>query len=213
MANVIENIESEVSELLKESEKKSRYADDAYAANWYAGVISTYEKVLGLIEKLKEKDLETSKRIIGYDDCGKPLHEGDFCTFDVDVTTWRHTYTPDNVRFPEYETMAIKVAQFEGQIVYNEQDKCFELSIDNDYCPALYFSAIEPGTLSVKESKEQVKDDIRINPDRINFLEISNENSCKIARLYTFPELDKIMGIYTEKSHEFAFSVNYYARL
>ena len=29
-----------------------------------------------------------------------------------------------------------------------------ELSIDNDYCSALYFHAIEPGTLSVKETKK-----------------------------------------------------------
>lgn len=152
----------------------------------------------------KSKIIETSKRVIGYDDCGKPLHEGDFCTFDVNASDWR--FKPDNIRKSGLATL-------EGQVTYNEQDKCFELSIDNDYCPALYFHAIEPGTLRVKETKEQIKNSIRINPDKISFLEISNEATCKIARLYASPELDKIIGIYTEKSHEFAFSVNYYARL
>ena len=217
MENVIENIESEVSKLLneslEESAKNSNMATAEYDEGWYAGEMNAYEKVFNFIEKLKEKDLEASKRIIGYDDCGKPLHEGDFCTFDVNVTDWENIYIPNNVKVKTLAHGLFKTAQFEGQVTYNEQDKCYELSIDNDYCPALYFHAIEPGTLRVKESKEQVKDDIRINPDRINFLEISNENACKITRLSASPELDKIMGIYTKKSHEFAFSVNYYARL
>lgn len=89
------------------------------------------------------------KRVIGYDDYGKPLHEGDFCTFDVNATDWR--FKPDNIRKSGLATL-------EGQITYNEQDKCYELSIDNDYCPALYFHAIEPGTLKLKESKEQTKE-------------------------------------------------------
>ena len=98
------------------------------------------------IEKINgSKDIKESKIIIGYDDCGKPLHEGDFCTFDVNAADWR--FKPDNIRKSGLATL-------EGQIIYNEQDKCFELSIDNDYCPALYFHAIEPGTLSVKETKE-----------------------------------------------------------
>jgi hypothetical protein len=217
MENVIESIESEVSKLLneslEESAKNSNMATAEYDEGWYAGEMNAYEKVFNFIEKLKEKDLEASKRIIGYDDCGKPLHEGDFCTFDVNVTDWENIYIPNNVKVKTLAHGLFKTAQFEGQVTYNEQDKCYELSIDNDYCPALYFHAIEPGTLRVKESKEQVKDDIRINPDRINFLEISNENACKITRLSASPELDKIMGIYTKKSHEFAFSVNYYARL
>lgn len=216
MRNIIESIESEVSKLLneslEESAKNSNMAN-TYDEGWYAGEMNAYEKVFNFIEKLKEKDLEASKRIIGYDDCGKPLHEGDFCTFDVNVTDWENIYIPNNVKVKTLAHGLFKTAQFEGQITYNEQDKCYELSIDNDYCPALYFHAIEPGTLSVKESKEQVKDDIRINPDKINFLEVSNENACKIARLSAPPELNKIMGIYTKKSHEFAFSVNYYARL
>lgn len=216
MRNIIESIESEVSKLLneslEESAKNSNMAN-TYDEGWYAGEMNAYEKVFNFIEKLKEKDLEASKRIIGYDDCGKPLHEGDFCTFDVNVTDWENIYIPNNVKVKTLAHGLFKTAQFEGQITYNEQDKCYELSIDNDYCPALYFHAIEPGTLSVKESKEQVKDDIRINPDKINFLEVSNENACKIARLSAPPELDKIMGIYTKKSNEFAFSVNYYARL
>lgn len=147
---------------------------------------------------------DSLSRTIGFDDFGKSLHEGDYCTFDVNVSHWR--FKPENMRKSGLATL-------EGQIVYNEQDKCFELSINNNYCSALYFSAIEPGTLRVKESKEQVKEDIRINPDRINFLEISDEDTCKIVRLSILPELDKIMGIYTKKSHEFAFNVNYYARL
>ena len=208
MENIIENIESEVSKLLneslEESAKKSNMAAAGYDEGWYAGEMNAYEKVFNFIEKLKEKDLETSKRVIGYDDFGKQLYEGDFCTFDVNAADWR--FKPDNIRKSGLATL-------EGQVTYNEQDKCYELSIDNDYCPALYFHAIDPGTLRVKESKEQVKDDIRINPDKINFLEVSNENACKIARLSASPELDKIMGIYTKKSNEFAFSVNYYARL
>ncbi len=60
-------------------------------------------------------------------------------------------FKPDNIRESGLATL-------EGQVTYNEQDKCFELSIDNEYCPALYFHAIEPGTLSVKESKEQTKE-------------------------------------------------------
>ena len=144
----IESIESEVSKLLKESTEKSNMAVAGYDADWYAGEMNAYEKVFNFIEKLKEKVLESSKRIIGYDDCGKPLHEGDFCTFDVDVANWR--FKPDNIRKSGLATL-------EGQVTYNEQDKCYELSIDNDYCPALYFHAIEPGTLSVKESKEQIK--------------------------------------------------------
>lgn len=202
MGNIIESIESEVSKLLEESEKKSNMA--AYDEGWYAGEMNAYEKVFNLIEKIKEKDLEASKRVIGYDDFGKPLHEGDFCTFDVNAADWR--FKPDNIRKSGLATL-------EGQVTYDEQDKCFELSIDNEYCPALYFHTIEPGTLRVKETKEQVKNSIRINPDKINFLEISNKDTCKIARLSASPELDKIIGIYTEKSHEFAFSVNYYARL
>lgn len=143
----IESIESEVSKLLKESTEKSNMAVAGYA-DWYAGEMNAYEKVFNFIEKLKEKVLESSKRIIGYDDCGKPLHEGDFCTFDVDVANWR--FKPDNIRKSGLATL-------EGQVTYNEQDKCYELSIDNDYCPALYFHAIEPGTLNVKETKEQTK--------------------------------------------------------
>ena len=217
MENVIESIESEVSKLLneslEESAKNSNMAAAGYDEGWYAGEMNAYEKVFNFIEKLKEKDLEVSKRIIGYDDYGKPLHEGAFCTFDVDVTDWNDIYIPDSIRKVKTGDSYKLIAKLEGKIVYNDMDKCYELSIDNDYCPALYFHAIEPGTLSVKETKEQIKDDIRIEPDRINFLEISNENACKIARLSASPELDKIMGIYTKKSHEFAFSVNYYARL
>lgn len=158
----------------------------------------------------KSKIIETSKRVIGYDDYGKPLHEGAFCTFDVDVTDWR--FKPDNIRKSGLATL-------EGQVTYNEQDKCYELSIDNDYCPALYFHAIEPGSLRLDDSSKENKvsiEEVRINPDKIIFLKFSNENACKIARLSklsTSPELNKIMGIYTKKSHEFAFSVNYYARL
>lgn len=148
----IESIESEVSKLLneslEESAKNSNMAN-TYDEGWYAGEMNAYEKVFNFIEKLKEKVLESSKRIIGYDDCGKPLHEGDFCTFDVDVTNW--IFKPDNIRKSGLATL-------EGQVTYNEQDKCYELSIDNDYCPALYFHAIEPGTLKLKESKEQTKE-------------------------------------------------------
>ena len=145
MENIIESIESEVSKLLNESLEESNMAAAGYDEGWYAGEMNAYEKVFNFIEKLKEKDLETSKRVIGYDDFGKPLHEGDFCTFDVNATNWR--FKPDNIRKSGLATL-------EGQITYNEQDKCFELSIDNDYCPALYFHAIEPGTLSVKETKK-----------------------------------------------------------
>lgn len=148
----IESIESEVSKLLneslEESAKNSNMAN-TYDEGWYAGEMNAYEKVFNFIEKLKEKDLETSKRVIGYNDYGKPLHEGDFCTFDVNAADWR--FKPDNIRKSGLATL-------EGQVTYNEQDKCYELSIDNDYCPALYFHAIEPGTLSVKESKEQTKE-------------------------------------------------------
>lgn len=147
----IESIESEVSKLLneslEESAKNSNMAN-TYDEGWYAGEMNAYEKVFNFIEKLKEKDLETSKRVIGYDDYGKPLHEGDFCTFDVNAADWR--FKPDNIRKSGLATL-------EGQVTYNEQDKCYELSIDNDYCPALYFHAIEPGTLKLKESKEQIK--------------------------------------------------------
>ena len=147
----IESIESEVSKLLneslEESAKNSNMAN-TYDEGWYAGEMNAYEKVFNFIEKLKEKVLESSKRIIGYDDCGKPLHEGDFCTFDVNAADWR--FKPDNIRKSGLATL-------EGQVTYNEQDKCYELSIDNDYCPALYFHAIEPGTLKLKESKEQIK--------------------------------------------------------
>lgn len=153
MENIIENIESEVSKLLneslEESAKKSNMAAAEYDEGWYAGEMNAYEKVFNFIEKLKEKDLETSKRVIGYDDFGKQLYEGDFCTFDVNAADWR--FKPDNIRKSGLATL-------EGQITYNEQDKCFELSIDNDYCPALYFHAIEPGTLKLKESKEQTKE-------------------------------------------------------
>lgn len=100
------------------------------------------------IDELKENNT-ISKRVIGYDDYGKPLHERDFCTFDVNATDWR--FKPDNIRESGLATL-------EGQVIYDEQDKCFELSIDNEYCPALYFHAIEPGTLRVKESNEQVKE-------------------------------------------------------
>lgn len=148
----IESIESEVSKLLneslEESAKNSNMAN-TYDEGWYAGEMNAYEKVFNFIEKLKEKDLETSKRVIGYDDYGKPLHEGDFCTFDVNAADWR--FKPDNIRKSGLATL-------EGQVTYNEQDKCYELSIDNDYCPALYFHAIEPGTLKLKESKEQTKE-------------------------------------------------------
>lgn len=148
----IESIESEVSKLLneslEESAKNSNMAN-TYDEGWYAGEMNAYEKVFNFIEKLKEKDLETSKRVIGYDDYGKQLHEGDFCTFDVDVANWR--FKPDNIRKSGLATL-------EGQVTYNEQDKCYELSIDNDYCPALYFHAIEPGTLKLKKSKEQTKE-------------------------------------------------------
>jgi hypothetical protein len=109
-------------------------------------MISSVWDALKEIEKINgSKDIKESKIIIGYDDFGKPLHEGDFCTFDINATNWR--FKPDNIRKSGLATL-------EGQITYNEQDKCFELSIDNDYCPALYFHAIEPGTLSVKETKE-----------------------------------------------------------
>lgn len=147
----IESIESEVSKLLKESleeSAKNSNMANTYDEGWYAGEMNAYEKVFNFIEKLKEKDLETSKRVIGYDDYGKPLHEGDFCTFDVNAADWR--FKPDNIRKSGLATL-------EGQVTYNEQDKCYELSIDNDYCPALYFHAIEPGTLKLKESKEQIK--------------------------------------------------------
>ena len=146
------NIESEVSkflnESLEESAKNSNMAAAGYDEGWYAGEMNAYEKVFNFIEKLKEKDLEVSKRVIGYDDFGKPLHERDFCTFDVNATDWK--FKPDNIRESGLATL-------EGQVMYNEQDKCFELLIDNDYCPALYFHAIEPGTLRVQESKEQIK--------------------------------------------------------
>lgn len=113
-------------------------------------MISSVWDALKEIEKINgSKDIKESKIIIGYDDFGKPLHEGDFCTFDVDVTNWR--FNPDNIRKSGLATL-------EGQVTYNEQDKCYELSIDNDYCPALYFHAIEPGTLRVKETKEQTKE-------------------------------------------------------
>lgn len=109
-------------------------------------MISSVWDALKEIEKINgSKDIKESKIIIGYDDFGKPLHEGDFCTFDINATNWR--FKPDNIRKSGLATL-------EGQITYNEQDKCYELSIDNDYCPALYFHAIEPGTLSVKETKE-----------------------------------------------------------
>ena len=220
MENVIESIESEVSKLLneslEESAKNSNMAAAGYDEGWYAGEMNAYEKVFNFIEKLKEKDLEASKRIIGYDDYGKPLHEGAFCTFDVDVTDWNDIYIPDSIRKVKTGDSYKLIAKLEGKIVYNDMDKCYELSIDNDYCPALYFHAIEPGSLRLDDSSKENKvsiEEVRIEPDRINFLEISNENTCKIARLSASTELDKIMGIYTKKSHEFAFSVNYYARL
>lgn len=139
------NIESEVSKLLNESLEESaknlNMAAAGYDEGWYAGEMNAYEKVFNFIEKLKEKDLEASKRVIGYDDFGKPLHEGDFCTFDVNAADWR--FKPDNIQKSGLATL-------EGQVTYDEQDKCFEISIDNEYCPALYFHAIEPGTLRVK---------------------------------------------------------------
>lgn len=154
----IESIESEVSKLLNESLEESNMAAAGYDEGWYAGEMNAYEKVFNFIEKLKEKDLKTSKRVIGYDDFGKPLHEGDFCTFDVNVTDWKNKYIPNNVKVKTLVNGLFKAAQFEGQVTYNEQDKCYELLIDNDYCPALYFHAIEPGTLKLKESKEQTKE-------------------------------------------------------
>ena len=113
-----------------------------------------------LAEKLQKQSEENSDALVGefdgfsyaswranavYDDFGKPLHEGDFCTFDVNAADWR--FKPDNIQKSGLATL-------EGQVTYDEQDKCFELSIDNDYCPALYFHAIEPGTLRVRETKE-----------------------------------------------------------
>lgn len=182
-------------------------------------MISSIWDALKEIEKIDgSKDIKESKRVIGYDDYGKPLHEGDFCTFDVDVTDW-NDYIPDSIRKVKTGDSYKLIAKLEGKIVYNDMDKCYELSIDNDYCPALYFHAIEPGSLRLDDSSKENKvsiEEVRINPDKIIFLEFSNENACKIARLSrlsTSPELNKIMGIYTKKSHEFAFSVNYYARL
>lgn len=158
----IESVESEVSKLLneslEESAKNSNMAAAGYDEGWYAGEMNAYEKVFNFIEKIKEKNIEASKRVIGYDDFGKPLHEGDFCTFDVNVTDWKNKYIPNNVKVKTLVNGLFKAAQFEGQVTYNEQDKCYELLIDNDYCPALYFHAIEPGTLKLKESKEQTKE-------------------------------------------------------
>jgi hypothetical protein len=125
--------------------RKAGY-NHGYDVGYNEGIESIESEVSKL---LKEKVLKSSKRIIGYDDCGKPLHEGDFCTFDVNAADWR--FKPDNIRKSGLATL-------EGQVTYNEQDKCYELSIDNDYCPALYFHAIEPGTLKLKESKEQTKE-------------------------------------------------------
>lgn len=132
-------------------------AEDAYdsilnAIDWlreenYEQYCAIDNSIRLTIDELKENNT-ISKRIIGYDDYGKPLHERDFCTFDVNATDWR--FKPDNIRKSGLATL-------EGQVMYNEQDKCFELLIDNDYCPALYFHAIEPGTLRVQESKEQIK--------------------------------------------------------
>jgi hypothetical protein len=125
--------------------RKAGY-NHGYDVGYNEGIESIESEVSKL---LKEKVLKSSKRIIGYDDCGKPLHEGDFCTFDVNAADWR--FKPDNIRKSGLATL-------EGQVTYNEQDKCYELSIDNDYCPTLYFHAIEPGTLKLKESKEQTKE-------------------------------------------------------
>lgn len=132
-------------------------AEDAYdsilnAIDWlreenYEQYCAIDNSIRLTIDELKENNT-ISKRVIGYDDYGKPLHERDFCTFDVNATDWR--FKPDNIRKSGLATL-------EGQVMYNEQDKCFELLIDNDYCPALYFHAIEPGTLRVQESKEQIK--------------------------------------------------------
>ena len=135
----------------------NKAAEDAYdsilnAIDWlreenYEQYCAIDDSIRLTIDELKENNT-ISKRVIGYDDYGKPLHERDFCTFDVNATDWR--FKPDNIRKSGLATL-------EGQVMYNEQDKCFELLIDNDYCPALYFHAIEPGTLRVQESKEQIK--------------------------------------------------------
>lgn len=199
MGNIIKSIESEVSKLLEESEKNSNMAAAGYDEGWYVGEMNAYEKVFNLIEKLKEKDIKASKRVIGYDDFGKPLHEGDFCTFDVNAADWR--FKPDNIRKSGLATL-------EGQVTYDEQDKCFELSIDNDYCPALYFHAIEPGSLRLDMPR-----DIVITPDAIVFKDIeSYNNEIVTAYLEETDELDRIMGIYTKDTHIDAFVVNYYGK-
>ena len=129
----IESVESEVSKLLneslEESAKNSNMAAAGYDEGWYAGEMNAYEKVFNFIEKIKEKNIEASKRVIGYDDFGKPLHEGDFCTFDVNVTDWKNKYIPNNVKVKTLVNGLFKAAQFEGQVTYNEQDKCYELSL------------------------------------------------------------------------------------
>ena len=38
----------------------------------------------------------------------------------------------------------------EGQITYDEQNKCFELELISNYCPSLSFGVIEPGTLRIR---------------------------------------------------------------
>lgn len=223
MGNIIESIESEVSKLLKESTEKFDMAVaeyDEWGADWYAGEKKAYKKVFDLIEKLKEKDLETPKRVIGYDDFGKPLHEGVFCTFDVDVTDWNDIYIPDSIRKVKTGDSYKLIAKLEGKIVYNDMDKCYELSIDNDYCPALYFHAIEPGSLRLDDSSKENKVSIRearITPSAIIFHDFEEdynigENTLITAYLEETDELDKIMGIYTKDTHIDAFMVNYYGR-
>ena len=146
----IKNIITEIEKLSqKRCEIDLRHTKTECDKGWAAGEMNAFHMILNHIKILEQENIKTSKRVIGYDDCGKPLHEGDFCTFDVNASDWR--FKPDNIRKSELATL-------EGQITYNEQDKCYELSIDNDYCPVLYFHAIEPGTLKLKESKEQTKE-------------------------------------------------------
>ena len=145
----IKNIITEIEKLSqKRCEIDLRHTKTECDKGWAAGEMNAFHMILNHIKILEQENIKTSKRVIGYDDYGKPLHEGDFCTFDVNAADWR--FKPDNIRKSGLATL-------EGQVTYNEQDKCYELSIDNDYCPALYFHAIEPGTLKLKESKEQIK--------------------------------------------------------
>lgn len=146
----IKNIITEIEKLSqKRCEIDLRHTKTECDKSWNVGEMNAYSMILNHIKILEQENIKTSKRVVGYDDCGKPLHEGDFCTFDVNAADWR--FKPDTIRKSGLATL-------EGQVTYNEQDKCYELSIDNDYCPALYFHAIEPGTLKLKESKEQTKE-------------------------------------------------------